>query len=118
MSSHRLNPRVVATVLAALCLAVCVAPNAFARRDAGNTLAGHRFATPDRAVPSSGGSVGGLGLIPDPHATVKPDAALGGPKASRDSGDNLAAGLAAAAIVLVLVAPFALTARVRRVAPV
>jgi hypothetical protein len=118
MPSHRLHPRAVATVLVALCLAVCAAPAAFASDHSGDTIVGYRFASPDRAMQSPGGSVVGLRLIPDPHATVKPDAPIDGRKASRDGGDNLAAGLVAAAIVLVLVAPFALTARVRPVAPV
>jgi len=117
MTFHRLHPRAVATALVALCLAVCAAPAAFASGTSGDTLAGYRFASPDRAMQSPGGSVVGLRLIPDAHATLKPDAPLDGPKASRGAAENLAAGLAAAAIVLVLVAPFVVTARVRRVAP-
>ena len=111
MSFHRLHPRAVATALVALCLAVCAAPAAFASGNSGDTLAGYRFASPDRAMQSPGGSVVGLRLIPDAHATLKPDAPLDGPKASRGAAENLAA------IVLVLVAPFVVTARVRRVAP-
>lgn len=117
MPSHRLHPRAVATVLVALCLAVCAAPAAFASGKSDDTLAGYRFASPDRAMQSPGGSVVGLRLIPDAHATLKPDASLDGAKASRDAGENLAAGLAALAIVLILVAPFVVIARTRGVAP-
>ena len=117
MPSHRLHPRVVATVLVALCVAVCVAPTAFASGNSDDAIIGYRYASPDRSMQSPGGSVVGLRLIPEAHATVQPDAPLDGAKASRDAGENLAAALVAIAILLVIVAPFAFTARGRRIAP-
>jgi hypothetical protein len=102
MSSHRLHPRVVATVLVALCLAVCAAPTAFASS-----------APPERLAHTPGGSVVGLGLVPDPHATVTRESPLAGANASRDTGENAAAALAAVALILVLVAPFVVVARTR-----
>jgi len=117
MLHHRLTPRAVATVLVALCLAACAAPTAFASGDSGDTLAGYRYASPDRAMQSPGGSVVGLRIIRDAHATLGPDAPLDGRKASRGADENLAAGLAAVAFLLLLVAPFVVAARVQRVAP-
>jgi len=117
MPSHRLHARAVATVLVALCLAVCAAPAAFAGGNPDDTVVGYRYASPDPAMQSPGGAVVGLRIIPDAHATLKPDAPLGGRKASRGGDENLAAGLAAVAFLLLLVAPFVVAARGQRVAP-